>query len=288
MAPIRLRQKDRSTKTGDCWRPCRLAKTHTLSDFSAKDRAELDELLARADAVTELDGLRGSAALEEKAYLQAGIMTIMQSDFVVAIWDGEEARGVGGTAMIKEEALAVGKLVVWINAAVDKDPAFLSADGIESPFDHEAVCAAVDAVVAPPPVAEIEHEFSGKKTHARAAYLAYAEETRHAFNYGSFFQFWERVFAGKWPFTVRLFSPTPVAEIARARKSTLANKVEATLHDREIFDDLIIPRFVWADHLAIHYGNLYRSSYFFNYLFAAIAVFSGATSSCYGSIRLWQ
>lgn len=258
------------------WRllaPLPFSKDAYAADFSAKDRRGLDELLARADAVTELDGLRDNAALEEKAYLQAGIMTIMQSDFVVAIWDGEEARGVGGTAMIKEEALAVGKLVVWINAAVDRDPVFLSADGTESPFDLEAVYAAVDAVVAPPPVAEIEHEFSGKKTHARAAYQTYAEETRHVFNYGSFFQFWERVFAGKWPFTVRLFSATPDAEIAKARKSTLANKVEATLHDREVFDDLIIPRFAWADHLAIHYGNLYRSSYFFNYLFAAIAVF---------------
>lgn len=258
------------------WRllaPLPFSKDAYAVDFSANDRRELDELLARADAVTELDGLRSSAALEEKAYLQAGVMTIMQSDFVVAIWDGEEARGVGGTAMIKEEALAVDKLVVWINAAVDKDPVFLSADGSESPLDLEAVYAAVDAAVAPPPVEEIEHEFSGKKTHARAAYQAYAEETRHVFNYGSFFQFWERAFAGKWPFTVRLFSPAPEAEIAKARKSTLADKVEATLHDREVFDDLIIPRFVWADHLAIHYGNLYRSSYFFNYLFAALAVF---------------
>ena len=258
------------------WRllaPLPFSKDAYAADFSADDRRELDELLERADAVTELDGLRGSAALEEKAYLQAGVMTIMQSDFVVAIWDGEEARGIGGTAMIKEEALAVGKLVVWINAAADKDPVFLRADGTETPFDLEAVYAAVDAVVAPPPAEEIEHAFSGKKTHARFAYRAYAEETRHAFNYGSFFQFWERVFAGKWPFSVRLISPTPEVEIARARKTTLADKVEATLHDRQVFDDLIIPRFVWADHLAIHYGNLYRSSYFFNYLFAAIAVF---------------
>ena len=258
------------------WRllaPLPFCKDVYAADFSTEDRAALDEFLSRADAVTELDGLRGSVALEEKAYLQAGVMTVMQSDFVVAIWDGEEARGIGGTAMIKEEALAAGKLVIWISAAEDREPVFLCGDGTEAPFDAETVGAAVDAVVAPPPVAEIEHAFSGKKTHARAAYRDYSEETSHGFNYGSFFQFWERVFAGRWPFAVKLLSASPEAEIAEARKTTLADKVEATLHDRAVFDELIIPRFAWADHLAIHYGNLYRSSYFFNYLFAALAVF---------------
>ncbi len=277
------------------WRllaPLPFSKEAYAADFSAEDRRELDALLAHADAVTELDGLRDNPALEEKAYLQAGVMTIMQSDFVIAIWDGEEARGVGGTAMIKEEALAVGKLVVWINAAADKEPVFLRADGTEASFDADAVYAAVDAVAAPPPEAEIEHAFSGKKTHARAAYRDYAEEDSHTFNYGSFFQFWERVFAGRWPFAVRLFSPSPETEIAHARKTTLADKVEATLHDREVFDELIIPRFVWADHLAIHYGNLYRSSYFFNYLFAAIAVFLAlfhlvADGFGFGSKTIW-
>lgn len=243
------------------------------ADFNPSDRDALDALLSRADAIVELDGQRGGQRLEDAAYLQAGVATIEQSDFIIAIWDGADARGPAGTAMVKEAALAAGKPVVWINAASEAPPVFLAPENKEHPLSDEAINEAIDAVVAPPPREEIEHAFSGKKTHARSAYHAYLAETKHRFNYGSFFQFWEKLFAGKWPFGVRLTNPSPEAEIAHARQKTLADQINASDHDRKIFDETIIPRFVWADHLAIHYGNLYRSSYFFNYLFAALAVF---------------
>lgn len=243
------------------------------SDFSNADRAEFDALLARAESVAELDGTRGSALVEERAYLQAGLVTVDHSDFIIAIWDGAEARGVGGTAMIKEEALSAGKPVIWINAVEDKDVVFMSPDATEFAFSTALLESAVEKTIAPPPQEEIEHEFSGRATHALFAYRIFADEKAHRFNYGSFFQFWERVFAGKWPFSVRLTNSLPAEEIDRQRRSTLAQKLQSSQHDQEVFEDLIIPRFAWADHLAVHYGNLYRSSYFFNYLFAALAVF---------------
>ncbi|CAK9039357.1 Uncharacterized protein SCF082_LOCUS24125 [Durusdinium trenchii] len=261
-------------------------------DFSDQDKEELESLLSQADSVAELDGVRDGAASEDRAYLQAGVTTVSQSDFVIAIWDGEDARGIAGTAMVKEEALAVGKPVVWINAVKDTDPVFMSEDGHHVPFSDETAHMAIDAMVAPPGSDEIEHAFSGKQTHALSAYHEFCEERAHGFNWGSFFQFWEKAFAGKWPFDVKLSYRAPSAEIAKASQSTLAEKLKASAQDQRIFNETIIPRFVWADHLAIHYGNLYRSSYFFNYLFAAMAVFLAlfdliAGGMGFGSKTIW-
>ena len=262
------------------------------SDFSQEDREELQNLLKKSYAIAELDGVRNGQVLEDAAYLQAGIVTIDQSDFLIAIWDGEQARGLGGTAMIKEEALNAGKTVVWINAVADREPVFLRADNSELPFSSETVLKSIDKIVAPPEFDEVEHGFSNKNTHALHAYYDYMAETAHRFNYGSFFQFWEKLFAGKWPFTVKLFSAKPDELIERDRQATLADKIDAGENDKRVFHDLIIPRFAWADHLAIHYGNLYRSSYFFNYIFAALAVFLALfdlVGSMYGigSKTLW-
>ena len=261
------------------------------SDFSDEDRREFTALLSKADSVAELDGVRNGPAAEERAYLQAGLMTVDQSDLVIAVWDGEEARGVGGTAMIKEEALSAGKHVVWINAAADKPPVFIAPDGAEAAFTTSRLEETVDAIVAPPPREEIEHAFAGKSTHALFAYRTFADEVTHRINWGAFFQFWEKAFAGKWP-AVNLFNTLPQEEIERARRSTLAEKLQSSPHDQAIFNDLIIPRFAWADHLAVHYGNLYRSSYFFNYLFAAMAVFLAlfdlvAGGFGFGSKTIW-
>ena len=277
------------------WRllaPLPFSREVYADDFAAEDITALTELVERADAVAELDGLRSTPAQEDRAYLQAGIVTIDESDFVIAIWDGEDARGVAGTANIKEAALNAGKPVVWINAHEEAAPLCLGADMTEIPFSLELAKAAVDRIVAPPAASDIEHAFSGRRTHALAAYQEYAREKPHRFNYGSFFQFWEKAFAGKWPFAVRLNTRRPKQEIDAARKQTLAVQLNASEHDRAVFDDIIIPRFAWADHLAIHYGNLYRSSYFFNYLFAALAVFLAlfdlvAGGFGFGSKTLW-
>ncbi|MEM8772291.1 MAG: hypothetical protein AAGD92_11630 [Pseudomonadota bacterium] len=261
-------------------------------DFSDEDREAFDALLKKADSVAELDGARTGPATEERAYLQAGLVTVDQSDLVIAIWDGEEARGIGGTAMIKEEALSAGKHVIWIHAVADRPPVLIAPDNSETTLTDERLNEVVTAVIAPPPGEEIEHAFAGQGTHARAAYCEFAAERAHRINYGSFFQFWEKVFAGKWPFNTRLTTTDPVAEIMHARESTLAAKLQSSRHDQDVFNNLIIPRFAWADHLAVHYGNLYRSSYFFNYLFAAAAVFLAlfdlvAGGFGFGSKTIW-
>jgi hypothetical protein len=81
-------------------------------DFEKQaSRREFEELLARAGDVFELDG---KADQRPRAYEAAGLFMLANIDVLIAIWDGEVAAGVGGTAQIVERAIADGIVVVWI------------------------------------------------------------------------------------------------------------------------------------------------------------------------------
>jgi SMODS and SLOG-associating 2TM effector domain 1 len=68
-----------------------------LTDFeSAKSRSEFRTLLDRASAITEL----GPAGGRDEAYERAGRAIVDRSDVLLALWDGQSARGRGGTEEI--------------------------------------------------------------------------------------------------------------------------------------------------------------------------------------------
>lgn len=77
-------------------------------DFRTEDsRREFDELcaLATADRGVRVAGTKGhdaesGAAERGPAYLRAGHAVVDRCDILVAIWDGQPARGVGGTANV--------------------------------------------------------------------------------------------------------------------------------------------------------------------------------------------
>src|SRR5258708_32929211 len=49
------------------------------------------------------------------AYLAAGKLIVELRDVLVAVWDGQQAAGKGGTAAIVALALAAGRPVIWLN-----------------------------------------------------------------------------------------------------------------------------------------------------------------------------
>lgn len=67
-------------------------------------------LLAQAEGVETLPYAEPS----EDAYLAAGHWIVDRSDVILAVWDGQPARGTGGTADIVEYARRLGKRVVVI------------------------------------------------------------------------------------------------------------------------------------------------------------------------------
>ena len=91
-------------------------------DPSAR-RRHLEQLSA-ARCVFELSGERSH---EQTAYEAVGRLVLEQSDILLAIWDGDPARGRGGTAQIVEEAVARGLPVVHIDNRTGAAPVLLWA-----------------------------------------------------------------------------------------------------------------------------------------------------------------
>jgi hypothetical protein len=109
--------------------------TDYRKDFSLGDElTSFEELLARAAVVEELPsrvqdaeirgGGEGTAleALRDAAYLRAGERVVEVSEILLAVWDGREAAGVGGTAEIVEYAIERDRVVLWIDAEHPEEP----------------------------------------------------------------------------------------------------------------------------------------------------------------------
>lgn len=75
------------------------------------ERTQYNALLAEAEDIVRLDFPEPS----EEAFFAAGKMIVDGSDLLIAVWDGEASRGLGGTADVVSYALSKGKRVevVW-------------------------------------------------------------------------------------------------------------------------------------------------------------------------------
>ena len=92
-----------------------------LTDFTSDtSRSEFCTLLVdHASAITELP-----AAVREEAYERAGRVIVDRSDVLLALWNGEPARGRGGTAEIVSYARQQGVPVLQVTAGrLDPGPA---------------------------------------------------------------------------------------------------------------------------------------------------------------------
>jgi hypothetical protein len=90
-----------------------LPKAEFARDFSPDEWQTVEQTLAQAEHVRVIteNGTR------EDAYLDCGMETVNGSDVLLAVWDGEPARGKGGTADVVEYAKSIGKPVIIIDAA---------------------------------------------------------------------------------------------------------------------------------------------------------------------------
>ncbi len=81
-------------------------------DFSEGDWSEVEKLLAYAEHV----GVVSDRPHRDDSYLDCGVETVNHCDLLVAVWDGEPARGRGGTAEIVAYARDMGRPVIIIDA----------------------------------------------------------------------------------------------------------------------------------------------------------------------------
>jgi hypothetical protein len=92
---------------------------------SPESREEFTELLGQAHHITVVDktfiGIGDSVEGRRDGYLKAGEYLLGQIDMLIAIWDGLEARGKGGTAEIVRLAEEKNKPVIIISTTVPLD-----------------------------------------------------------------------------------------------------------------------------------------------------------------------
>jgi hypothetical protein len=94
--------------------PLPLPRDDYTRDFeSDASKREFADLLAKAREVTELP-TRGTRS---DAYAQVGRYIVDRCDVLTAIWDGDAARGEGGTADVVAYARQRGTPLVWIDPA---------------------------------------------------------------------------------------------------------------------------------------------------------------------------
>ncbi len=89
-----------------------LPRTEFARDFPRAEWAEVEKLLDRAEHVRVIteNGTR------EDAYLDCGMATVDGSDVLLAVWDGEPARGRGGTGDVVAYARSLGRPLIMIDA----------------------------------------------------------------------------------------------------------------------------------------------------------------------------
>ena len=87
-------------------------ETEFKKDFSEPDWTRAKALLEQAERIEVLS----ETAERPGGYLHCGLATVDGADLMIALWDGKESRGPGGTAQIVAHARLVQKPLILISA----------------------------------------------------------------------------------------------------------------------------------------------------------------------------
>lgn len=256
-------------------------RTEYARDFAAPEsRASFERLLGRASSVFELAGAADERA---RAYEAAGFVMLANVDLLIAVWDGEEAAGIGGTAQIVSRAVAGGIPIVWIDPANptamqlswsrpgELPPANTNARPKETfrPANEAEIARAIKDIVALPQQGA-EEQGRGEPT-ARQSLERYLAERERRWNFCLWYPLLLWVFRVRsWRWT-EFHLPSPLADSKAQWDKDLA-PLPRDRALRPAIERILLPAFSAADHLAVYYSLVYRSAYIFNFLFAAVAV----------------
>ena len=93
--------------------------TEYRKDFDNDE--ELDRFEQALEAADEIVALPGDRSDLQGAYVQVGELLVGSADVMIAIWDGDQGRGPGGTAHVVEMALEKAVPVIHIRIDHDSD-----------------------------------------------------------------------------------------------------------------------------------------------------------------------
>jgi hypothetical protein len=243
----------------------------SLGDGGASLHA-FEDLLTHAGEVLELDGGRGED--ENASYEAIGRHVVRNSDLLIAIWDGEPARGRGGTGDIVSFAIRAGVPVWWLRSTGSDPPRLLRTPhelrvNTSAPAGKAAEQAlrillqrAVQPPESPPPPAHtvlsrVVHGACRLLCHQRSPLLDYLQEDlppppKRWYNYRNLWRTYTGFMA--W------IAPDPKA--CNPTMLPPEGSIESWWHDI----------YTSANTLSMAYGDRYRSSYLLIFLLAFFAV----------------
>lgn len=232
-------------------------------DFSDDDSVgRYRTLLGKATSVLELDGSRTTPDLENESYQTAGRMVLAQSDVLIAIWDGEDEKGKGGTGQIVRESLINEIPVVWISSASPHEIRVLMGGEYEG--YKQAGLRELDL--------RLKRVLKPHHANRPDLGLTYFEEKQPVRTWGFVFEVFCDLFSGERIDTsgskVRDFYEETEEEWRRVWDSCPGFPEQVKNQINEKF----LVHYAWADKLANYYSNIYRSSFTVNYLMAGLAV----------------
>lgn len=103
-------------------------------DFASADsRAAFRRLLAQSSSIEIAPGVEGGDD-RDGPYAVQGRILVARISVLIAVWDGQPARGPGGTGDVVEHALEAGRAVVWIHARAPHRVRFADMRAVQGPL----------------------------------------------------------------------------------------------------------------------------------------------------------
>jgi len=93
--------------------PLPFEKVEYIKDFSEKSKRKFESCLEHSVCTYEVSSLKKET--REEGYMRVGREIVDKSDLIVALWNGEEAKGAGGTGDVVDYAKKKGKTILHID-----------------------------------------------------------------------------------------------------------------------------------------------------------------------------
>ena len=244
----------------------------TLANHGARER--FDTLLDRATCVLELPGAAGR---DLDAYVMTGRATVSHCDILIAVWDGLPPRGRGGTGEVVQLALIRGTAVLHVPLDPDTpmrllwsafDPTVLTLGdepSVERPADRASIDILLRGLMMPPPD-ELEQGFIKRFARERLRRIRTRIEYPLLLAAAGVGRIGAKDFRDKYC----------AAQIRDEWQRHRAGCAEA----HQIFApiELLEEAYSWADRLATHFAQTYRSGHIFSFVLGGFAVCLGLSA----------
>jgi hypothetical protein len=206
-----------------------------------------------------------------------GRATVAHCDVLIAVWDGKPPRGRGGTGEVVQLALTRGTAIVHVPldarhdvrilwAAFDPSVVTIADDpGVARALDRHDVDALLSGLLMPP-IDEQEQQFLKMFASERLRHFRARIEYPLLLAAAGVKQFKPRTYTDKYY----------AAQIRDEWQRYRVGCAEA--HNILAPIDLLEETYSWADRLATHFAQTYRSGHIFNFLLGGVAVCLGLSA----------